>query len=295
MTPHSLALKGIFTALVTPFSKDGSAVDYDSLSRLIEAQKSAGVAGVVVCGSTGEAATLSDAEYVEVVRFVRERTQGVFPCVAGISVSATARAVELAKICAEMGCDGILVATPPYNKPAQAGIVAHFRAISVVSETPLIAYNIPGRSGVAIAPATLGQLSREGLIVGIKESSGSIDALADTMVAVTSDCRVVSGDDSLLLATLAYGGTGAISACSNVMPKEFVGLHQAFVKGECSKAKDIQLEILGRIRTLFVESNPVPVKAALALKGVIAHPTVRLPLVPLAPENLELVRKEFSV
>ena len=295
MTPHSLALKGIFTALVTPFSKDGSAVDYDSLSRLIEAQKSAGVAGIVVCGSTGEAATLSDAEYVEVIRFVRERTQGVLPCVAGVSVSATARAVELAKICAEMGCDGILVATPPYNKPAQAGIVAHFRAISAASETPLIAYNIPGRSGVAIIPATLGQLSREGLIVGIKESSGSIDALADTMVAVASDCQVVSGDDSLLLATLAYGGAGAISACSNVMPKDFVGLHQAFVTGEYSKAKDIQLEILGRIRTLFVESNPVPVKAALALKGVIAHPTVRLPLVPLAPENLELVRKEFSV
>ena len=295
MTPRSLTLKGIFTALVTPFSKDGSAVDYDSLSCLIEAQKSAGVAGVVVCGSTGEAATLNDAEYVEVVRFVRERTQGVLPCVAGVSVSATARAVELARICAEMGCDGILVATPPYNKPAQAGIVAHFRALSAASEAPLIAYNIPGRSGVAILPATLGQLSREGLVVGIKESSGSIDALADTMVAVASDCQVVSGDDSLLLATLAYGGAGAISACSNVMPKDFVGLHQAFVTGEYSKAKDIQLEILGRIRTLFVESNPVPVKAALALKGVIAHPTVRLPLVPLAPENLELVRKEFSV
>lgn len=293
MAPHSLPLRGIFTALVTPFSKDGGAVDYDSLSRLLDAQKSAGVAGVVVCGSTGEAATLSDVEYVEVVRFVRECTQGALPCIAGISVSATARAVELAKISTEIGCDGLLVATPPYNKPAQAGIVEHFKAIRAASGLPLVAYNIPGRSGVAITSATLGHLSREGIIVGIKESSGSIDALADTMVSVRSDCCVVSGDDSLLLATLAYGGVGAISACSNVMPEEFVALFNAWVGGECSKAKEIQLQLLQRIRTLFVESNPVPVKAALARKGIITHATVRLPLVPLAPENLERIREEF--
>jgi 4-hydroxy-tetrahydrodipicolinate synthase len=295
MASRSLNLKGIFTALVTPFSKDGNSVDYDSLARLIESQIAAQVAGVVVCGSTGEAATLSDREYVEVVRFVRERTLGSLPCVAGISVSATARAIELAKIAAEIGCDGLLIATPPYNKPSQGGIIEHFKSLRAAVDVPLVAYNIPGRSGVAIAPATLGKLSRDGIIVGIKESSGSVDALADTMIAIDSRCQVVSGDDSLLLATLTYGGTGAISACSNVMPNEFVALEEAFSQGECSQAKDLQLSILPKIRTLFVEANPVPVKAALAFKGIIAHPTVRLPLVPLVAENAERVQREFSV
>lgn len=295
MAARNLPLKGIFTALVTPFSKDGGAVDYESLGKLIDYQVAAQVSGVVVCGSTGEAATLSDGEYVEVVRFVRERTRGLLPCVAGISSSATARGVDLARIGAELGCDGLLIATPPYNKPSQAGIIAHFQAIQAVVSLPLIAYNIPGRSGVAISPATLGQLSRSGVIVGIKESSGSIDTLADTMVAVDSRCQVVSGDDSLLLATLAYGGTGAISACSNVMPREFVELEAAFTRGDCLRARDMQLSMLSKIRSLFVESNPVPVKAALALKGLIAHSTVRLPLAPLAAENLERVQKEFNV
>lgn len=294
MAATNLSLKGIFTALVTPFSKEGSAVDYDSLAKLIDHQVAAKVSGVIVCGSTGEAATLSDSEYVEVVRFVRERTRGALPCVAGISSSATARGVELAKVGAELGCDGLLIATPPYNKPSQAGIVEHFKAIQAAVDLPLIAYNIPGRSGVAISPATLGQLSRSGVIIGIKESSGSIDALADTMVAVDSRCQVVSGDDSLLLATLAYGGTGAISACSNVIPREFVELEAAFTRGESLKARDMQLSMLSKIRALFVESNPVPVKAALVLKGLIAHPTVRLPLVPLAAESLARVQKEFN-
>ncbi len=294
-TPRSLSLRGIYTALITPFTKDGSVIDKDSLAKLLDVQISAGVSGVVACGSTGEAATLSDKEYAEVVGFVRDRTKGKLPCVAGISVSATARAVELGKFASEIGCDGVLVATPPYNKPSQQGIVEHLKAVKAASGLPVIAYNIPGRSGVAIHAATLGQLSHEGVILGVKESSGSVDALADTMNAVKPDCQVVSGDDSLLLAVLAYGGTGAIAAGSNVLPKEFVELCDAFAAGDCKNAKDIQLSLLTRIRSLFVESNPVPVKAVLALQGVIAHPTVRLPLTPLAPASLERVKKEFSL
>lgn len=296
MNKRALDLTGIYTALVTPFTEDSSTVDYTSLDALIEYQIKGGAAGVVVCGSTGEAATLSDDEYTSVVRFVRERTRGRIPCVSGISVSATAKALELAKLGKELGCDGLLVATPPYNKPSQLGIIEHFRAIHrAVEGLPLIAYNIPGRSGVAIASSTLGVLSNEGLITGIKESSGSVDALADTMSRISSSCHVVSGDDSLTLAVLAYGGVGAISASGNVLVSEMSRLVAAWRKGDCEAARVIQLETLAKIRALFVESNPVPVKCVLALKGIISNPSVRLPLVGLSGASLESVKREFAL
>ncbi len=295
MSKNSLNLHGVYTALVTPFSKDGSAVDYAALDSLLQCQRAGRVAGVVVCGSTGEAATLGDAEYAQVVRFVRERTQGVMPCVSGISVSSTARAVELARYAEEVGCDGVLVATPPYSKPSQAGIIEHFRAIRRATSLPIVGYNIPGRSGVAIAPATCGILSHEGLIIGIKESSGSIDALADTVVRVSPDCQIVTGDDSLTLAVLAYGGVGAISAAANALPAEMSALVRAWQDGNPEQAKRVQLDILGRLRALFIETNPVPVKTVLALKGVIAHATVRLPLVEVSPTSLEMIKAEFKL
>jgi 4-hydroxy-tetrahydrodipicolinate synthase len=201
----------------------------------------------------------------------------------------------MARVISELGCDGILVATPPYNKPSQQGIIAHFRAVKAATKLPLIGYNIPGRSGVAISPATLGALSQENLIVGVKESSSSVDALADTMTAIRPECQVVSGDDSLTLAVLAYGGVGVISASANVMPAEFVSLYQSWERGDTRQATKIQLEMLAKIRSLFMESNPVPAKTVLALRGVIAEPTVRLPLVPLSAETLKKVRSEFNV
>jgi 4-hydroxy-tetrahydrodipicolinate synthase len=295
MSKQSLDLHGIFTALITPFNKDGSSVDYASLEVLLDYQRKGAVAGVVVCGSTGEAATLSDGEYAQVVRFVRERTDGVMPCVSGISVSSTARAVELARYAEEVGCDGVLVATPPYNKPSQSGIIEHFRAIRRATSLPIIGYNIPGRSGVAIAPSTFGTLSTEGIICGIKESSGSIDALADTMASVRPDCQVVSGDDSLTLAVLAYGGVGAISAAANALPVEMSALVRAWQQGNPEQAKRQQLEILGCLRALFIESNPVPVKTVLALRGVIANPTVRLPLVAVSTATLGRIKSEFAL
>ena len=295
MASSSLHLNGIFTALVTPFSKDGSSVDKASLSALIEFQLTSRVQGVVACGSTGEATTLSEAEYVDVVKYVRAETKGKIPCVAGISVSSTARAVDMARALEELGCDGILVATPPYNKPSQAGIIAHFKALRAATSLPLIAYNIPGRSGVSVASSTLGVLSREGIICGVKESSGSVDTIADTLLAVQPACQVVAGEDSLLLATLAYGGVGAISASANVMPAEFVSLCESFAAGDVAKARQLQLDMMPRIRSMFCESNPVPAKAVLALKEIIKNPTVRLPLTELSPANLERVKGDFSV
>jgi 4-hydroxy-tetrahydrodipicolinate synthase len=291
----SLSLAGNFTALVTPFLKDGSAVDKGSLERLVSWQLEAKVSGVVVCGSTGEASTLSDAEYLDVVSFVRALTKDKVPCVAGISVSATARAVEMARAVTEIGCDGILVATPPYNKPSQSGIIEHFRSVHAATVLPLVAYNVPGRTGVAIAPSTMGVLSKEGVVVGLKEASGSIDNLADVMVAVQPSCQVVSGDDSLALAAMAYGGVGVISASANALPREFVSLMAHYAAGRVDAAREIQLALLPKIRALFVEANPVPVKYALAQLGVIEFPTVRLPLSPLSTRSEEVVRGAFGL
>ena len=294
MTASPLDLRGVFTALVTPFTKDGISVDTRSLEKLIDFQLGAGVQGFVACGSTGEAATLSPDEYVQVVRTVRERTRGVCPCIAGISVSSTATAVATAMLVAELGCDGILVAAPPYNKPSQDGLLEHFRAIHrAVPSMPIVAYNIPGRSGVGFTPATLAALAKEKLIVGIKESSGSVDLVADTMSLLPTSVQMLSGEDSLTLAVLAYGGTGVISASANALPKEFVDLATSYLDGRVDEARRIQISILPKIRALFVESNPVPVKTVLALKGLIAEPTVRLPLVPLSAPSREVIKREF--
>jgi 4-hydroxy-tetrahydrodipicolinate synthase len=295
MSTQSLQLRGAFTALITPFSKDGGRVDYESFSRLLRFQIDADVHGVVVCGTTGEASTLSEDEYVEVVSFVREQTRGRLPCIAGISVSATSQAVEAARQIAEIGCDGILLAAPPYNKPTQAGLIEHVRAVRHASKLPIIAYNIPGRSAVGYAPATLGVLSREGTICGIKDSTGSIDTLADTMLVLDQSCQVLSGEDALTLGILAYGGTGVISASANALPREFVALMNAWQAGEIERARKEQLSMLRKLRMVFVETNPVPVKTVLALQGVIDHSTVRLPLVPLSEENLARVKAEFGL
>jgi 4-hydroxy-tetrahydrodipicolinate synthase len=295
MGKQSLNLRGIYTAIVTPFTKDGEKVDYSSLEALLEYQRNGNVAGIVVCGSTGEATTLSDAEYVAVVKFVRERTLGKMPCVSGISLSSTARAIEVAKFAEEVGCDGLLVAAPPYNKPMQSGIIEHFRAIHRATSVPIIAYNIPGRSAVSIAPSTLGSLSHEGVICAVKESSGSVDVMADTLALVRQDCQVVSGDDSMTLAVVAYGGVGAISAGANALPTEMSALVSAWHHGDAVEARSIQMSILGRLRSLFIETNPVPVKTVLALKGVIAHSTVRLPLVPVSSASLDRIRAEFAL
>lgn len=284
--------RGMYTALVTPFTANGASVDSVSLKRLIDFQVSSGVTGFVVCGSTGEAATLSESEYIEVVRLVREHAADK-PVVAGVSVSATDRAVALAKLIEELGCDGILLATPPYNKPSQDGIVEHFVRVRAATQLPIMAYNIPSRTGVAMHAETLGKLSREGIIEAIKESSGSLDAFLDVRLAVGDSCVVLSGEDSMFSGTLACGGQGIVSASANVIPEEFCRLWEAWCDGNGSLATEIQLSITPKIRKLFLETNPVPVKAVLAKRGIIDSATVRLPLVPLTRENYAQVCEAF--
>ncbi len=285
--------QGVYTALVTPFSSDGGCVDVKSLRQLIEFQCASDVTGFIVCGSTGEAATLSDSEYVDVVRQVRELA-GDRPVIAGVSVSATARAVEMARVIEELKCDGILLAAPPYNKPSQAGLLEHFAHVAGATSLPIVAYNIPSRSGVSIQPDTLGELSRRGLIDAIKESSGSLDTFLDVKLAVKEECDLLTGEDAMFSGALACGGRGIVSASANVMPEEFCRVWQAWQEGKGSVAVSAQLAMIPKIRRLFIETNPVPAKAVLAKRGIISCDAVRLPLVPLSDENRIRICEAFE-
>jgi 4-hydroxy-tetrahydrodipicolinate synthase len=270
---------GTWPAIVTPFTADAAAVDYQSLGSLLEFQHANGVEGIVVCGSTGEAATLEPEEYREVIAWVVQWCRGKLPVVAGIGASSTARAVASAQELNAAGLDGLLVVTPPYNKPPQAGLIEHFRAVKRATALPMIAYNVPGRTGINMQPATVGVLAREGTIAALKDASGSIEQLLETLRECEGRLSVLAGEDSLVYPTMSCGGSGTISASANVAPKEFVGITGRYLAGDTAGAAQQQLELLPLVRALFMETNPIPVKTALALKGVIASAAVRLPLV----------------
>lgn len=283
-------LKGTYTALITPFSASSEELDLDSLASLLDYQFAAGVNGFVACGSTAEAATLSDDEYVKVLSFVKQQNKGRVPLVAGIGTNNTLKARAQAKLIEELGYDAILLVTPPYNKPSQEGIIAHFKAVKSSANLPIIAYNIPGRSVVNITPKTIAEMCRSGLIVGLKDSTASLDQLMDVLAACGGKLSVVSGEDSLVLAMMACGAKGVISASANIAVREFVQLTTAALKADWEKAKAAQFEVLAWVRLLFTETNPVPVKAALQIKGVIKHATPRLPLLPAKEETLASIR-----
>lgn len=288
------SLRGTITAIVTPMSSDGS-LDRQSLARLIESQLKAGVDGFVVCGSTGEAVTLSEREYQEMLVLVRESVPGDFFLIAGVGASATARAVELAGIAEGSGYSAALVVAPPYNKPPQSGLLAHFRAVHEAHpDLALVAYNIPGRTGVTIAPETLAQLAGEGAIVGLKDSTGSLEHLLETVRLAGPEFPIVSGEDGLVLPLMACGGRGVISASANVAPREFVALTSAFLSADYKRARECQLALLPLVRALFMESNPIPAKAALHLQGILATPVVRLPLTTAQPATVERLRSVLA-
>lgn len=284
-----MKFEGTLTAVVTPFTADGKGIDYKSFGNLIEFQLGAGVQGIVVCGSTGEAQTLTDSEYKEVVTFAREAVGKRGVLISGIGTSATEKAISMAAFLKECSVDGILVVAPPYNKPPQRGIEAHFKAIYDTTRLPIIAYNIPGRASVNILPDTLKNLFESGIIVGVKESSGSMDQVVDLLALVRDKVSVLSGEDSLVLPMMACGGKGVITAVGNIIPELFVRITSNALKGDWEKAKAAQFEALPWIRAMFLETNPIPVKTALARKGVIAHPTLRLPLVPAASETISKI------
>lgn len=282
-------LTGCGTALVTPFTADG-AVDETALRALVEWQVREGVHFVVPCGSTGEAATLTPAEHERVVAITVEQVAGRIPVVAGAGANDTARAIALTRTAQRLGATHALHVSPMYNKPPQRGIEAHFRAISDAVDLPVIVYNVPGRTGSNIEARTALRLAELPHVVGIKEASGNVGQIGDILRDRPPHFMVLSGDDGLTLPVMALGGDGVISVTSNATPRAMAQLVEACASGDYAVARGLHRRLLPWMHAAFVESNPIPVKAALAMMGrMTAH--VRLPLVPLASTNEGAVRE----
>jgi 4-hydroxy-tetrahydrodipicolinate synthase len=281
-----MSFEGTLTALVTPFRADG-ALDLDALADLVEWQIESGIDGLVPCGSTGESATLSHAEHSTVVRHVVEQARGRVPVVAGSGSNSTREAVDLTREAREAGADGALLISPYYNRPTQEGIFLHYRSVAREVGLPLILYNIPGRTASRIEPETTARLSRVPAIVGLKEAGGDLGLTSETLATCDADFRVLSGDDALTLPMLAIGARGVISTTSNVAPRQMGAITKAFLAGEHARARAAHFELLPLMQALFCESNPIPLKTALALCGRIPDAQLRLPLTPIAKSHRE--------
>ena len=279
---------GTGTALVTPFRADGS-LDEPTLRALVQRQLDAGINFLVPCGTTGESPTLSHAEHLRVVEITLEIAKGKVPVLAGAGGYNTAEVISLARELKSLSADGILSVTPYYNKPTQEGLYQHFKAIAANVDLPIILYSVQGRTGVNIEPATVLRLSQIANIVGIKEASGSITQMGAILNQVPGDFLVLSGDDSMTLPLIALGGRGLISVASNEIPAEMTRLVQTALSGDFVAARRLHYRYLALMDINFVESNPIPVKAALAEMGLL-QPSWRLPLVPPKPENLARIR-----
>jgi 4-hydroxy-tetrahydrodipicolinate synthase len=287
--------EGVITALVTPLR--GGAIDEPALRDLVERQIEAGVDGLAPCGSTGESATLSHAEHRRVVEIVVSAARGRVPVLAGTGSNSTREATELTEHAKQAGADGALLISPYYNKPTQEGILAHYAEIARETSFPLVAYNIPGRTASNILPATLARIADIEQVVGVKEACGDLVQVAEVIAACPDDFSVVSGDDALTLPMLAVGGSGVISTSSNVAPAQMVSLVRAFRAGDLDGALQTHQRLLPLFDALFCESNPIPVKAALAIMGAIGD-EIRLPLTRITEANrerLQVVLKELGL
>lgn len=278
--------QGVATALITPTNEHG--VDYPALKKLIDWQIQEGIDALVICGTTGENSTLTDAEHRQVLQFALEVADGRVPMIAGTGSNDTAYAVELTKFACQIGYDAMLVVTPYYNKTTQNGLVAMFTAIADASTKPIILYNVPSRTGVNIEPATYVKLAAHPQICAIKEASGNISKIVETAALVGDQLDIYSGNDDQIVPIMACGGKGVISVLSNVAPKETVALCKKFFDGDLKGAMELQMKYLPLINALFSEVNPIPVKAAMAAMG-FCEDYLRLPLVPMEQGHREVM------
>ncbi len=280
-----MRFEGVYTAIVTPFDADGS-VDYKALRRLVDFQIEGGVAGLVPVGTTGESPTLDGAECREVIRVTVEQARGRVPVIAGAGSNSTAEAIHYAKDAKEAGAQATLQVTPYYNKPTADGILQHFRSVADAVDLPMVVYNIAGRTGKNIENPVMLELAKHPRIRAVKEASGDVNQMMDLIAAKSADFAVLSGDDNLVYPLMALGGTGVISVASNIVPDRIVAMVGALLKNDFPAARRMHYELLPLFRAMFIETNPIPVKAALAMKGMIAE-TYRLPMCPLAAKNRE--------
>lgn len=288
----SLEIRGCGTALVTPFRKDGS-VDEAALRKLVQFQIREGIDFLVPCGTTGETPTLEHGEYLGVIRLVLEEAAGKVPVVAGVGGNYTKKVCAQAAEVKELGVQGILSVAPYYNKPTQEGLFQHFKAIAESTDLPVILYNVPGRTSSNIEPATVARLAQIPNVIGIKEASGSIVQQMEVLNVVPPGFRVISGDDAFTFPLIALGGVGVISVVSNEIPGPMVKLAHLALDGKYDEARKLNARLLPLMQINFIETNPIPVKAALAMMGMIEE-VYRLPMVPLKAENRAKLEKVLA-
>ena len=288
--------EGVATALITPF-KDGE-VDFEAFGRIIDWQIECGIDALVICGTTGEASTLTDEEHQKVIAFAVERANKRIPIIAGTGSNDTAYALELTNAACRSGVDAVLVATPYYNKATQKGLIQHFGLIAKNTSLPMVLYSVQSRTGVNILPQTIAELRRTyENVVAVKEASGNISQVADIMQMTQGDIDIYSGNDDQIVPILSLGGKGVISVLSNVCPKETHDITERFFNGDIVGSRELQLKVLPLVHALFCEVNPIPVKTAMNLMGMEAGP-LRLPMTPMEEANkarLIQAMKDFGI
>lgn len=282
---------GAGVAIVTPFSN--GMVDYHSLGQLIDWQISQEIDAIIVCGTTGEASTLNDKEHIETVQYTVEKVNGRVPVIAGAGSNDTAHAVFMSEELAAAGVDGLLLVTPYYNKCTQKGLIQHYTKIADAVNIPMILYSVAGRTGVNISPSTVFELAKHPNIVGIKEASGNISQVVEIAKCITDDFALYSGNDDMIVPLLSVGGLGVISTVANIIPKDTHTMVMKYFSGETKEAGRMQLEMKHLIDAMFIEVNPIPVKAALNMMGKIEL-EYRLPLCPPDEKSMDIIKKELT-
>ena len=273
--------KGCFTALVTPFK--GGVLDEDALRKLVQFQLDGGIAGLVPCGTTGESATLTYEEHNRVIDIVIECAGGKVPVIAGTGSNSTSETIMLTKHAERAGADAALLISPYYNKPTQAGLYEHYKAVAGATKIPLILYNVPGRTSSNMIPETVAKLSQIKNVAGIKEATGSLQQVSDVIEFSKEGLCILSGDDFTTYPILTIGGHGAISVTSNIAPRDASDMCKLYFEGKLEEALKLHYKLQALNRAMFIETNPIPVKTALAIMGMMTE-EFRLPLVPMAPE-----------
>jgi len=281
---------GSGVAIVTPMNADGS-INYDVFAEIIEEQINGGTDAIIVCGTTGEASTMTDEEHIEAIRFTVEKVNKRIPVIAGTGSNDTGYAIELSKQAEAVGADALLQVTPYYNKTSQRGLVAHFKAIADAVNIPIILYNVPSRTGMTISVDTYVELAKHPNIVATKEASGNFSLIAE--IAAKTDLDIYSGNDDQVLGVLAFGGKGVISVSANVIPKEKHDMVTLYLNGEREKALELQNKYLDMENAMFIDVNPIPVKEAMNLIGKNVG-ECRLPLVKMEEAKIEKLRKELQ-
>ncbi|MBI3991399.1 MAG: 4-hydroxy-tetrahydrodipicolinate synthase [Candidatus Omnitrophica bacterium] len=282
---------GSMVALVTPF-KDNQ-IDKARLKELVEFHIKSGTDALVPCGTTGESATLAMEEHEKVIDLTIKFAGGRITVIAGTGSNNTAEAIQLTHHAKKSGADGVLLVSPYYNRPTQAGLYQHFKAVADEVDIPIILYNIASRTGVNIEPETLAKLSEIKNIIGVKEASGNLEQMSRVISMCRKDFIVLSGDDALTLPLLAIGGKGVISVVANIIPKDVANMVRAFEKGDLKKARELHYKMLPLIKAMFMETNPIPVKTSMALMGIIEH-GLRLPMCDMSVANLEKLKQALK-